>query len=152
MAKTNKTKKSVKSAKSKNVVPKTAWEIEAEIQRRFEIRLKKAQTRAITVLTAHIQVNSHIFVDYGNWYCGITKHKDAMIRIKQHMKQKKTPALYPKVCNAVTMENANLVETYFSNLGTTNSANKAGAKPESVYVYVFKRYPNFAELVALLLN
>ena len=68
------------------------------------------------------------------------------------MKTKKTPALYPIVRNALTMENANLVERHFSNLKMTNAPHKGGATSESIYVYAFKRHPNFVESLLLLLS
>ena len=91
-------------------------------------------------------------MNYSNWYCGITKHKDAKERIKKHIKQKGTPALYPIVRNAITMENANFIEGNFTHLGTTNYPHKGGAKKESIYVYIFKQYPNIFEDIVLLLS
>ena len=121
-------------------------------EKKFLTRLKRVKSRAITDIITHIKIKSDVFVDYGNWYCGITKDKDAMKRIKRHMKDKKTPALYPIVRTALTMENANLIEAHFSIMGMTNAPHKEGAKPESIYVYAFKRHLNFIESMAHLLS
>lgn len=144
-------KKGGKSALKKKDKPKelTPEEIAAK---KLANQLKRAKTRAITGIMSHVAKNSTGYTDYSNWYCGITKHKDAMVRIKRHMKTKKTPALYPIVRNALTMENANLVERHFSDLKMTNAPHKGGARPESIYVYAFKRHPNFIESLLLLLS
>jgi hypothetical protein len=146
MAKEAKRKSSVKKVKKPIFTP------EQEAERKYDIRLRKVKSTIITAIKSHVAINSNVFTDYSNWYCGITKHKDAMIRIKRHMKDKKTPALYPIVRNALTRDNGNLVERHFSDLGMTNAPHKGGAKIESIYVYAFKRYPNLIEDLKLLLS
>ena len=110
---------------------KTSLTTKEAAEKKLATRLKRTKTRVITDIESHVKVNSALYPEYANWYCGITKHKDALVRIKSHMKAKQTPALYPIVRNALTMENANLVERHFSDLKMTNAPHKGGAKSES---------------------
>ena len=121
-------------------------------EKQKESNLKRIRSRIITDFNTHIKINSQVTVNYGNWYCGITKHRNATERIKRHIKQKDTLGLFLIVRNALTMENANSIEKHFSDLGTTNAAHKGGAKDESIYVYMFKRYTTVLDDIILLLS
>ena len=70
------------------------------------------------------------------WYVGITndekrrnaEHRTRLIDIKHW-----------KCFDAETLLNANQIEAYFSELGTSNLPSKNGANKTSTYVYVFKK-------------
>jgi len=73
-----------------------------------------------------------------NWYVGITNNEK---RRKAEHKAKMLNLKFWKSFNAGTLNNANEIEAYFSEKGTSNRPSKNGANEKSKFVYVFKK-PN----------
>lgn len=102
--------------------------------------------RAIEV---HIHPNnnrSDFYVNYKNWYVGITNNVN--LRKAQHQKGKNIPALHFKSWNAETKSNAIEIEKYFHNLGMKDKSSVGGARDSTTYVYVFKIRTNIADDLA----
>lgn len=69
------------------------------------------------------------------WYCGITNNE---LRRKAEHNLKKGLVSYWKCFDAENKQNANDVESYFSQKGTKNAPHIGGATSNSKYVYIFK--------------
>lgn len=88
------------------------------------------------------QMTKHIKKSMGSknpklqyWYCGITNNEQR--RKIEHSRL--LPLLsYWKCLKADNIIEANEVELYFHNKGTSNRGSKNGARLSSVYVYVFR--------------
>ena len=88
------------------------------------------------------QITKHIKSSMGSenprlngWYVGITNNAN---RRKGEHSKSKLGLKYWKTFTAKTMNDANIVEAYFSQKGTMNLSSKGGAIKTSKYVYVFK--------------
>lgn len=90
-----------------------------------------------TAFTRYINTNgdkrkTNIF---GDWYCGITNNLN--IRNAQH-KKTRGDIKHWTALKAKSKSDANEIESYYSDKGTVNSPNIAGAKTNSSFVYIFK--------------
>ena len=97
----------------------------------------------------HIHPNngrSDIYVNYRNWYVGITNNVN--LRKIQHQKGKNIPALHFKSWNAESKNNAIVIEKYFHDLGMKDKSSVGGARESTTYVYVFKIRTNIADDLA----
>lgn len=90
---------------------------------------------------------SDFYVEYSNWYCGVTN--DSTKRKAKHKWGKKIPALYFHAWNAKTKANSLEVEKHFHNKGMRGiSKSPGGVRSTSVQVYVFKWKTNIADDLA----
>lgn len=102
------------------------------------IQMKISANQSIkSTFTRYVNTNgdkrkSNIFSD---WYCGITNNPN--IRNAQH-KKNHGDIKHWIALKAKNKKEANEIETYYSDKGTTNSSNIAGATVASCYVYIFK--------------
>lgn len=70
------------------------------------------------------------------WYVGITNNTK---RRRAEHKVGELGLRFWKTFDAETMENANDIESYFSEKGTINRPSKNGANKSSKFVYVFRK-------------
>ena len=90
--------------------------------------------------------NAHSFVKADNkrWYIGITKNPE--LREKQHTKKASTDGYsvsYFKFWNAKTKKIARAIESHWHDLEMRETDLHGNATDESIYVYVYKKYPLF---------
>lgn len=97
----------------------------------------------MTTTSIKSQITKHIKSSMGSenprlkyWYVGIT---NSLNRRKAEHKISTLEIKFWKTFDAESMENANSIESYFSNKGTSNRPSKNGAKEDSKFVYVFKK-------------
>jgi hypothetical protein len=89
---------------------------------------------------------SDFYVNYGNWYVGITNN--VTLRRIQHQKSKKIPALHFRAWNANSKINAIEVEKHFHGKGMKDKACVEGARDTTTYIYVFKIRTNIVDDLA----
>lgn len=89
---------------------------------------------------------SDIIRIYRNWYIGITNNTG--IRKAQHIREKKTKALYFHFWDAGNKETAIEIEKYFHTKGMKDKDSVGGAKSTSSYVYIFKISTTIADDLA----
>src|ERR1700756_4831992 len=86
---------------------------------------------------------SDFYVEYGNWYCGVTN--DETMRKAQHKYTKQISAMYFKAWNAGSKINSLAVEKYFHSKGMRGfSKSPGGVRQNSKFVYIFKLRTNIA--------
>lgn len=89
---------------------------------------------------------SDFYVDYANWYIGVTNNTN--VRKGQHKRTKKTAALHFEYWDAGTMENACEVERHFHKKGMRDKHGKGGVRASTTYVYLFKINTNIIDDLA----
>lgn len=90
---------------------------------------------------------SDFYVEYSNWYCGVTN--DDTERKAQHKYEKNISAMYFKAWDAGSKANALAIEQYFhSKKMRGESKTPGGVKNSSRFVYVFKWHTNIADDLA----
>ena len=97
----------------------------------------------MTTASIKSQITLHIRKSMGSnnphlnkWYVGITNSTD---RRKAEHRINVLGIKFWKAYDAESMKNANEVESYFSEKGTSNRPSKNGAIKSSKFVYVFKK-------------
>ncbi|SRR5258705_2466896 len=79
---------------------------------------------------------SDFYVEYSNWYIGVTNN--TVVRKGQHKRSKKTLALHFEYWDAGTVENACEVEKHFHTLGMKDKHGTGGVRANTTFVYLFK--------------
>lgn len=106
-----------------------------------------AVKRAVEAYIHPANNRSDIYVNYRNWYCGVTN--DTTERKAQHKYEKDIPAMYFHFWDAGSKANALAIEAHFHKLGMRGeSKSSGGVKNSSRYVYVFKWHTNIADDLA----
>lgn len=95
--------------------------------------------RIIKEIENWIEINSILIVDYGRWYCGITNNPPTRKSAHRHNISAEPYAW--KDFNASSRKMAEILETYFHNLGMKDHDTKGGSKPNSKFIYVYKLIP-----------
>jgi hypothetical protein len=86
-----------------------------------------------------VKKNSTFFVEYSNWYIGITNKPH--IRKSQHTTNIEGKPYFWQEYNARTRNIAEAIEKRFHDKGMKDARHVGGAKSDSKYVYVYKKYP-----------
>ena len=86
-----------------------------------------------------VQKNSTVFIDYSNWYVGITNHPH--IRKSQHSINIEGNPYFWQEYIARTREIAEAIEKSFHDRGMKEKRHAGGARSDNKYVYVYKKYP-----------
>jgi len=93
---------------------------------------------------------SFLYVDYSNWYIGITN--DPSVRKAQHEYQKQLTAMHFQWWEAGSKDNALEIEEYFQDAGMQDKKGAGGAKKNSTMVYIFKINTHFLDLLVNILG
>ena len=86
--------------------------------------------------------NSTAWVKYSNWYIGITNNPTA--RASAH-RSANGHLYFWKEYDAKSRRIAEAIETHFHKKGMKEKDLKGGAKDDSRYIYVYKKYPTIAD-------
>lgn len=86
-----------------------------------------------------VEKNSTVFVDYSNWYIGITNKPH--IRKSQHAVNIEGKPYFWQEYNARSRQIAEAIEKSFHDRGMKEKRHAGGARDDSKYVYIYKKYP-----------
>ncbi len=89
--------------------------------------------------------NSILVINNKLWYCGITKNPK--IRKAQHMRAIGGKPYFFKAWCVKSLRIASSLETSFHNLGMGDKDFLGGAKDDSWYIYVYKKYPTALDVL-----
>lgn len=90
-----------------------------------------------------VKSNSTFFSDNSRWYCGITNNPN--IRKAQHEATIKESPYFFKCWCVKSVRIAKALETSMHNKGMLDKDIKGGARLNSWYIYVFKKYPTIID-------
>jgi predicted GIY-YIG superfamily endonuclease len=86
--------------------------------------------------------NSTGWIVYSNWYVGITNNPNAR---KSAHNSANGHLYFWLEQNARSRRIAEAIETYFHNKGMKEKDLKGGAKDDSKYIYIYKKYPTIVD-------
>lgn len=98
-----------------------------------------AAKKIIRQIEYWVKKNSTISILYSNWYVGVTNSPPQ--RKSQHKSKLGSEPCFWKEYNASTKEIALAIELLYHKKGMTESVKIGGVKPDSKFVYVYKKYP-----------
>lgn len=93
---------------------------------------------------------SDFFVEYSNWYCGVT-NKEA-VRKAQHENKNGEKTFYFKAWDAGSKKLALEIEAHFHAKGMQGNGGTGGVIDTTKYVYVYKKSPNVFDRLARLFH
>jgi predicted GIY-YIG superfamily endonuclease len=100
--------------------------------------------KIIKEIETYVFENSTLYVEYSNWYCGITNNPNAR-KSGHKTNNNKTPALW-KHFNARSVKISLKIETYFHKKGMLDTDDKGGYdKDNSKFIYIYKKHPTILD-------
>ncbi len=97
----------------------------------------------IKEINCWVDKHSNGWIDYCNWYVGITNHPPT--RRSAHKQNNSSDPHAWKDWNAKSRRISEAVETYFHDLGMKDYDTKGGAIESSKWIYVYKKHPTLLD-------
>ena len=104
----------------------------------------KTAKKIIKEIELQVSENSTLYVEYSNWYCGITNNPT--VRKSGHKSKNNRKPAFWKSFNARSVKISLSIETHFHKKGMLDTDDKGGYdKEKSKFIYVYKKHPTILD-------